>query len=142
VAVRNIWRLSMVFAVGMAAFFVAINQLNNPPFSACQNIPPPNEKYLANIVQDPSVNLTSYDVEITTSGRPVAKAKVCLSADMGGAGGMSGMGLNQVASEVRPGVYHLPLRFPMGGPWRGSVVVAPKNSTAVGVPIQFNVKAQ
>lgn len=139
---RNIGRLSIVFVIGVAAFLVAIARLNNPPFSACQQIPPSDQRFFAQFVQNPSVNLSRYDLRINENGRPVTKAKVCIRADMGGVGGMSGMGLNQVAAEVGPGLYNVPLRFPMGGAWQGTVVIEPQDQQAVAVPIQLDVAVQ
>lgn len=138
--VRYIWRLSIVGVFGVVAFLVAINKLNQPPFSACQQIPPRDQTFSANIVEDPTVTLTRYHLRVSQDGRPVTGARVCMRADMGGAGGMSGMGLNQVATEVGPGNYEVPVRFVMGGFWRGTVVIEPRNKNAVGVPIQLNVQ--
>ncbi|MGI9022018.1 MAG: FixH family protein [Acidimicrobiales bacterium] len=139
-AVRKIWRLLVVFVIGVAAFAVAITRLNQPPFSACQQTPPTDPSYSATLVEDPSVTLTRYHFRISKDGAPVSGARVCMRADMGGAGGMSGMGLAEVAVEVGPGNYEVPVRFVMGGFWRGSVVIEPPTGQVVGVPIQLDVQ--
>ncbi|HEX3394723.1 MAG TPA: FixH family protein [Acidimicrobiales bacterium] len=140
-AVRNIWRLSIVFVVGVAAFVVAINKLNQPPFSSCEQASHPDPTYSASIDEDPSVVLTKYHLTVTQNGQPVDRAQVCMRADMGGAGGMSGMGVTSEAVPLAPGKYEVPVRFVMGGPWQGAVLVQRQGADTVEVPIHINVLA-
>jgi len=139
--VRNIWRLSIVFVVGVAAFIVAINKLNQPPFSSCQHDSHPDPTYSASIDEDPSVVLTKYHLTVNQNGAPVEGALVCMRADMGGAGGMSGMGITSMAIPVGPGKYEVAVRFVMGGPWQGAVLVQRRGGDTVEVPIHVNVLA-
>jgi len=139
VGVRNIWRLSIVFVVGVAAFIVAINKLNQPPFSSCQQASHPDPTYAASIDEDPSVVLTKYHLTVAQNGAPVERAKVCLRADMGGAGGMSGMGVTSAATPLGSGKYEVPVRFVMGGPWQGAVLIQRQGGDTVEVPIRVTV---
>jgi hypothetical protein len=141
VGVRNIWRLSIVFVIGVASFLVAINRLNQPPFSSCQQEARPDPSYAVTIDEDPSVVLTRYHLTVTQNSAPVDGAHVCLRADMGGAGGMSGMGVSSAAIPTGPGKYEVPIRFVMGGPWRGAVLVQRGGGATVEVPIHVNVLA-
>gem|GEM_PF-2575311 len=136
---RNIWRLSIVFVVGVVAFLVAINKLNQPPFSSCQQAAHPDPTYSVTIDEDPSVVLTKYHLTVNQNGSPVEGARVCMRADMGGAGGMSGMGVTDQAIPVGPGKFEVPVRFVMGGPWQGAVLIQRDGGSTVEVPIHINV---
>ncbi len=133
----------MVGVIGVAAFLTAITKLNSPPFDACTQIPDPDPAIEATLLEQPNVNLTRYRLRVTQDGTPLRKARVCMRSDMGGAGGMSGMGLNEMAKEVAPGVYEVPVRFIMGGFWQSTVVVEPKpGAKLVGVPMGFEVQTE
>ncbi len=136
---RNVWRLSIVGLVGMALFGLAITKLNSPPFSACTSIPSRDRSFDAELLEEPNVNLTRYRIRVTQDGQPVDGANVCMRADMGGAGGMSGMGLNEMAGEVEPGVYEVPVRFMMGGFWQSTIVVELDTGRQVGIPLNIIV---
>jgi hypothetical protein len=140
VTVRNIWRLSIVFVIGVASFFVAINRLNQPPFSSCQQEARLDPSYAVAIDEVPSVVLTRYHLTVTRNGQPVDRSPVCMRADIGGAGGMSGMGVASMAIPVGPGSYELPVRFLMEGPWQGAVLVQRGNGDNVEVPIHVDVR--
>jgi len=138
VAVRNIWRLSIVFVIGVAAFLVAINRLNRPPFSSCQQEARLDPSYSATVDEVPSVVITRYHLTVTHNGEPLDGANVCMRADMGGAGGMSGMGVISKALPVGPGSYEVPVRFVMQGPWQGAVLIQQPEGN-VEVPLHVNV---
>ena len=136
---RNVWRLSIGGVIGAVMFALAITKLNSPPFSACTSVPDPDPAYDAELLEEPDTSLTSYRIRVTRGGQPLTGAQVCMRADMGGAGGMSGMGLNEMAREVEPGVYEVPVRFIMGGYWQSTVVIEPAdgNGRQVAVPKGF-----
>ncbi len=136
---RNIWRLSIVFVIGVVSFLVAIQKLNRPPFSSCQQEAKLDPSYSATIDEVPSVVLAQYHLKVTRNGEPVDGAQVCLRADMGGAGGMSGMGVVSQAIPAGPGAYDVPVRFIMEGPWQGAVLIQQPQGN-VEVPITVNVK--
>jgi len=139
VAVRNIWRLSIVFVIGVASFLVAINRLNQPPFSTCQQEAKLDPSYSATVDEVPSVVIAKYHLTVTHNGEPVDRARVCMRADMGGAGGMSGMGVISQAIPVAPGSYEVPVRFIMPGPWQGAVLIQRSEGNNVEVPIRVSV---
>ncbi len=91
--------------------------------------------YSVKLVEAPTVNDIIYHVTVSRDGAPVRGATVCVRANMGGAGGMSGMGTNNVAKEVAPGRYELALMFQMGGFWQGRIVVLEKGKPAVATPL-------
>ncbi len=136
---RNVWRLSIVFVIGVVSFLVAIHKLNQPPFSSCQQEAKLDKSYAATIDEVPSVVIAQYHLTITHNGEPVDQARVCMRADMGGAGGMSGMGVISQAAPVGPGSYEVPVRFIMQGPWQGSVLIQRSEGDNVEIPIRVNV---
>ncbi len=136
---RNIWRLSIVFVIGVASFLVAVNKLNKPPFAQCQQTARLDQTYSATFDESPTVALTRYQMSLVQNGAPVDGARVCVRADMG-AGGMSGMGVTSPAVRVGPGKYEVPVRFAMGGSWTGAVLVQRQGGDTVQVPISFDVK--
>lgn len=96
--------------------------------------------YSARLVEPPAVNATSYHLAVMHDGAPVEGATVCIRADMGGTGGMSGMGASNVAREVDPGIYEVAIMFPMGGRWRGRIVVQEPGHGAVSTPLAITVR--
>ncbi len=135
------WRLAVLTGVGIVAFVAAIASFKTVPASECQMEAISDDDYQVSFAQPPTVDLTSHELIVTRSGGPVSRAQVCLRADMGGAGKMSGMGMSDEAREVSNGRYELPLRFMMGGHWNAQVVVRdPNREDAVSVPLTLQVQ--
>jgi len=133
--------LGVVTALAVAAFGVALVTFKSVPLKECQIEAVEDGAYQVSFAEPPSVNLTSHELRVTRAGEPVHGAQVCLRADMGGAGKMSGMGVSDEAHEISGGRYELPVRFMMSGPWRANVIVkAPHSKAAVRVPITLDVQ--
>lgn len=49
------------------------------------------------------------------------------------------MGVTSQAIPVGPGSYEVPVRFVMGGPWQGAVLIQRSGGDNVEVPIHVNV---
>jgi hypothetical protein len=81
------------------------------------------------------VNTQTYRLLVTRHDRPVTGAQVCMRLDMGGPGRMPGMVASNVAQEVAPGRYQIPIRLAMAGPWRGRVVVDESGREPVAIPL-------
>ncbi|MDQ3897720.1 MAG: FixH family protein [Actinomycetota bacterium] len=69
-------------------------------------------------------------------GKPVAGAKVCLTADMPE---MQHPSINTVAKESSGGRYEARLQFGMGGTWRTWVTIAEPDRPVVSVPLSIQV---
>jgi YtkA-like len=137
--VRGISRLVVVAAIAVLAFGVALVSFREPPASECQMDATANPAYRARVEEPPDVNLTRYHLIVTRRDQPVRGAKVCMRADMGGLGGMSGMGTSNVAREVSPGRYEVAIRFEMSGFWRSTVVVDDGTGKPVAIPFDLRV---
>jgi hypothetical protein len=85
------------------------------------------------------VNVSTYHLLVSRSGRPVTGARVCMRLDMGGRGNMSGMGASNVAREVGPGRYEISIRLVMAGYWRGAVIVTEGERKPVSIPLEIDV---
>jgi hypothetical protein len=135
----GISRLLVVAAVSVAAFVAALNTFGKAAADACVAKAPIDRSYKVHIQGPVNVDTTRYKLTVSHRGRPVTGARVCLSADMGGSGGMSGMSVDNSGSEVQPGVYEVPVRFIMSGPWHGAVLVRQTGKPAVQLPIELEV---
>jgi hypothetical protein len=135
--VRGIWRLSLVSALAVLAFGVALVNFKQVPARECQVEAVTDASYAVEFLTPFSVDPTTQTIRVTRNGEPVTGAQVCMRADMGGMGRMSGMGVSDVARETEPGVYDVPVRFEMGGMWNGTVIVTngPRKPVRVTVPI-------
>jgi hypothetical protein len=138
--VRGIWRLTIVTGVALAAFVLALVNFKQVPAKECQMEAVSDSSYSVEFVTPFSVEPTTQTLRVTRSGAPVTGAQVCMRADMGGIGRMSGMGVSDVARETEPGVYDVPVRFEMGGHWDGTVIVARPGSKAVRIPVPIEVQ--
>lgn len=136
---RGISRLVVVAAIAVLAFGMALVSFREPPASECQLDSTSNPAYAARVEEPPEVNLTVYHLLVTRQGQPVRGAKVCMRADMGGLGGMSGMGTSNVAREVSPGRYEVAIRFEMTGFWRSTVIVDDGRGKPVAIPFDLRV---
>ena len=79
---------------------------------------------------------TTLLLNVRHDGKPVAGAKVCLTADMPD---MQHSGLNKASSEVSSGKYEARIQFGMGGSWRMSVTIAEPDRPVVSVPLVVQV---
>ena len=129
----------MVAAIAVLAFGVALVSFREPPASECQVDSTTNPAYRARVEEPPDVNLTVYHLLVTRRDQPVQGAKVCMRADMGGLGGMSGMGTSNVAREVAPGRYEVTIRFEMSGFWQSTVIVDDGRGKPVAIPFDLRV---
>lgn len=135
----GISRLLFVSALAVVAFVVALFSFQEVPASECQAEANENSSFHVGLEPVPDVNLTVYTLNVRQNDRPVTGAQVCMRADMGGAGNMSGMGTSNVAREVAPGKYEIDIRFEMGGHWQGQALIREPNSETVKVPIVLAV---
>ncbi len=135
----GIGRLIVVSLLALLAFVIALVSFRQVPVRECQMSAISDPSYSATLVEAPTVNATMYHVRVTRSGTPVEGATVCLRADMGGLGGMSGMGTSNVATEVAPGNYEVNVMFQMGGYWQGRIVIMPPGMAAVATPLNIKV---
>ena len=137
---RGMARLLFVAALAVVGFVVAIASFKEVPASECQAEAIEDSSYKVAIEPSPpDVNVTTYTLRVTQRGERVAGAEVCLRADMGGAGNMSGMGTSGLADEVRPGEYEINIRFEMAGHWQGHSLIRESGQT-IEVPIQMEVQ--
>lgn len=137
---RGIWRLSLVGALAVVAFVVALVNFKAVPAKECQMDSVRDASYAVEFLTPFSVDPTIQTLRITRNGQLVTGAQVCLRADMGGIGRMSGMGVSDVAHETEPGVYDVPVRFEMGGFWDGTVIVVTGTRKPVKIPIPIEVQ--
>lgn len=136
---RGISRLVVVAALAAIAFAVALVNFREPPFHECQAEATTDPTYAARLEEPPDVNLTVYHLLVTRRDQPVRGAKVCMRADMGGLGGMSGMGTSNEAREVGPGRYRVEIRFEMSGFWQSTVIVDTGQGKPVAIPFDVRV---
>jgi hypothetical protein len=137
----GIARLLFVSGLAVVGFVVAIFAFQEVPASECQAQADRNPAYQVRIEPNPpDVNLTTYTLHVTHAGQPVSGARVCMRADMGGAGNMSGMGTSALAKQVGPGRYELGIRFEMGGHWEGRSLIWEGNKSPVEVPVNVEAK--
>ena len=129
----------MVAVIAVLAFGVALVSFREPPASECQMDSTANRDYSARVEEPPDVNRTVYHLVVTRRDQPVRGAKVCMRADMGGLGGMSGMGTSNVAREAGPGRYEVAIRFEMSGFWRSTVIVDDGQGKPVAIPFDLRV---
>ena len=137
---RGIWRLLLVSALAVVAFVIALVNFKQVPARECQMDAVTDVSYAVEFLTPFSVDPTTHTLRITRDGAPVTGAQVCMRADMGGMGRMSGMGISNVAQETEPGVYDVPVRFEMGGHWNGTVIVTHGPRKPVEIPIPIEVK--
>ncbi len=128
----------MVAAIAAIAFGVALVNFREPPASECQMDATTNPAYAARLEEPPEVNLSVYHLLVTRRDQPVQGAMVCMRADMGGTGGMSGMGTSNVAREVGPGRYQVSIHFEMTGFWQSTVIV--DEGEGQPVAIRFDIR--
>lgn len=137
---RGIWRLSIVSALAVVAFVVALVNFKVVPARECQMDAVRDASYRVEFLTPLSVEPTTQTLKVTRDGAPVEGAQVCMRADMGGMGRMSGMGVSNVGHETSPGQYEVPVRFEMGGFWNGNVIVAKGTGKPVEIPLPLEVK--
>ncbi len=137
---RGIWRLLLVSALAVLAFAIALVNFKQVPVRECQMDAVTDASYAVEFLTPFSVDPTTHTLRITRDGAPVTGAQVCMRADMGGMGRMSGMGISNVAQETEPGVYDVPVRFEMGGHWNATVIVTHGPRKPVEIPIPIEVK--
>ncbi|HEX3539145.1 MAG TPA: FixH family protein [Acidimicrobiales bacterium] len=135
----GIGRLIFVSVLAVIGFVVALVSFRQVPVRECEMAATPDSSYSATIVEPPTVNGTVYTLAVTHQGTPVHGAMVCLRADMGGAGGMSGMGVSNVARETAPGRYQIDVMFQMGGHWQGRIVIEEPGRSAVETNLVLTV---
>ncbi len=137
---RGIWRLTVVSALAVLAFVVALVNFKAVPAKECQMDAVHDPAYAVEFLTPFSVDPTTQTLRVTRAGVPVAGAQVCLRADMGGIGRMSGMGVSDVARETSPGQYDVPVRFEMGGMWQGTVIVDTGTRKPVKIELPIDVR--
>jgi len=129
-----------VSGVALLAFVLALVNFKQVPAKECQMDAVSDPSYAVEFVTPFSVEPTTQTLRVTRAGVPVTGAQVCMRADMGGMGRMSGMGVSDVARETEPGVYDVPVRFEMGGHWDGTVIVAKAPARPVRIPVPIEVQ--
>ena len=135
----GIGRLLLVGALAVVSFMVALATFRQVPARECQMPAVADRTYQVTLVEPPTVNGTRYELSVVHAGVPVDGATVCMRADMGGPGGMSGMGTSNLAHQVKAGLYQVDVMFPMGGYWQGRIVVHEPGKQAVAVPLVITV---
>jgi hypothetical protein len=136
---RGIWRLTVVSVIAVLAFVLALVNFKQVPARECQMDAVTDPSYAVEFLTPLSVDPTTHTIRVTRDGSLVTGAQVCLRADMGGMGRMSGMGISNVAREIEPGVYDVPVRFEMGGFWDGTVIVATGTRKPVKIAMPLEV---
>lgn len=137
----GIWRLTVVSGLAVVAFVVALVNFKQVPARECQMEAVRDPSYQIEFIIPLSVEPTTQTILVTRDGAPVTGAQVCLRADMGGMGRMSGMGVSNVARERNtPGEYDVPVRFEMGGHWDGTVIVSKEFGKPVRIPVPIEVE--
>lgn len=136
---KGIARLAIVTAVAGVAFVVALVSFHQVPARECQMSGVRDSSYDFRLEERPEVNVTTYHLLVTHNGRPVEGATVCMRADMGGLGRMSGMGVSNVGREVDPGRYEVDVRLEMSGHWDGRAIVEERGGRAVVKPLAIEV---
>jgi hypothetical protein len=134
-ALRGIRRLLAVAVIAVVAFVVALFSFRQPPASECEMKSVVDPSYQVQLEEQPRVNTQTYHLLVTRHDRAVTGAQVCMRLDMGGPGRMPGMVASNVAQEVAPGRYRIPIRLVMAGPWRGRVVVDASGREPVAIPL-------
>jgi len=137
---KGIARLLLVTGVAVVAFTVALASFRQVPARECQMDGVGDASYEVTLEEPPEVNVTVYHLLVKHNGRPVTGAQVCMRADMGGLGRMSGMGASNVAREVAPGRYEVGIRLEMSGHWGGRAVVAEPGRRAAVKPLSIEVQ--
>lgn len=137
---RGIWRLTVVSILAVVAFGVALVNFRQVPARECQMDAVRDPSFQVEFLTPFSVDPTTHTFRVTRDGVPVTGALVCMRADMGGTGGMSGMGISDVARETAPGEYDVPVRFEMDGFWNGTVIVATGTRKPVRITIPIEVR--
>ena len=137
---HGIWRLTVVSGLAVVAFVVALINFKQVPPSECQMDAVTDPSYRVEFLHPLTVDPTTQRIRVTSDGQPVTGRLVCMRADMGGMGRMSGMGVSNVAREVEPGVYDVPVRFEMGGHWDGTVIVARDVGKPIKIPVPIEVE--
>jgi len=138
--VQGIWRLTVVSGLAVVAFVVALINFKQVPATECQMDAVRDSSYQVEFLHPLTVDPTTQSMKVTRDGAPVTGRLVCLRADMGGMGRMSGMGVSNVARETEPGVYDVPVRFEMGGHWDGTVIVAREFGKPIRIPLPIEVE--
>lgn len=137
---QGVWRLAVVSALAVIAFVVALVNFKVVPARECQMDAVRDSSFQVELLTPPSVEPTTQTIRVTRDGAPVTGAQVCMRADMGGIGRMSGMGVSDVARERAPGEYDVPVRFEMGGSWNGTVIVDTGTRKPVTIPVPLDVR--
>lgn len=99
----------------------------------------PDSSYTVAMDSDPNpprAEGTTFHFTVKRDGKPVAGAKVCMTADMTE---MRHEGINNTAKEAAGGKYDTNLKFGMRGPYAGSVTIVEPGKAAVSVPVTFQV---
>ncbi len=125
--------------ISVIAFVVALVSFREPPFRECQAEATSDAAYRARLEERPDANRTVYHLLVTRRDQPVQGAQVCMRSDMGGLGGMSGMGTSNVAREVGPGRYEISIQFEMSGFWQSTVIVDEPQGKPVAIPFDTRV---
>lgn len=136
---RGIARLLLVAGIAVGSFVVALVNYRDPPPRECRMSAVSDPSYEVRFEEQPSVNLTTYHLLVTHDGQPVDGAQVCMRADMGGSGNMSGMGVSNLAHEVAPGRYELSIRLEMGGHWQGVAIITEPGRRPASTPLVLQV---
>lgn len=137
---RGIWRLTLVSVLAVVAFGVALVNFREVPARECQMDAVRDPSFELQFLTPFSVDPTTQTMLVTRNGQPVTGAQVCMRADMGGMGGMSGMAVSDVARELAPGQYEVPIRFEMGGFWNGTVIVSTGTRKPVRITVPIDVR--
>lgn len=140
VGVSGLWRLALVAAVTVGAFIAAIVSFKDIPATECQFPAVRDRSYKVSLEEPPNIDMTYQRLVVTHNGQLVSGALVCLRADMGGRGRMSGMGVSNQARETTPGHYDVPVRFLMSGHWDGTAIVTEPRRKAVAIPLSIEVR--
>lgn len=130
-------RLAAVVVIALAGFAAALVQFDSAAAQGCLEEPDSDSSYSARFAAPLDTARDSQVLLLGRDGRAVSGRDVCLSTAMEG---MTGMGMSAEASELAPGRYEVPLRFPMAGTWEVTVAVGREGAAPeVAIPMKVDV---
>jgi hypothetical protein len=130
-------RLAAVVVIALAGFAAALVQFDSAAAQGCLEEPDSGSSDAARFAAPVDTGQRSHVLLLSRDGRAVSGKDVCLSTEMEG---MTGMGMSAEASELAPGRYEVPLRFPMAGTWEVTVAVGREGAAPeVAIPMKVDV---
>lgn len=133
---RGIRRVLAVALLAIVAFAVAIVALADDARLGCVAEAQRDASYQVELLGQPEIETSDYDIAVTRDGQPIENAKVCASVAMVG---MAAMGVSDTAEETAPGIYRVSVILEMSGGWRGNILITEQGKPPVSVPVKFEV---